>query len=238
MTSPGQPAVPEPVPEGELRVSDSERDATLELLSRQAAEGRLTLDELEERASQALAARTRDDLTTVTRDLPADAGAPSAGAASAGAASATPVSRKPPVRWFVAIMGGSRRRGRFRAGSQLNSLAIMGGDEIDLRDAEIDGGGLTLNLYSIMGGSTIYLPDTVDVEISGFAIMGGNEERGPNSQPRPGAPAVHIKTFSLMGGNTIWRLPPQARGLALRESRRLAKLAERGELPATGELPA
>ena len=210
------PVAQQPVPEGELRVSDSERDATLQTLSHQAAEGRLTLDELEERAGQALTAKTRTDLATVTRDLPAEP---------------APGPRKTPVRWFVASMGGSRRRGRFRAGSQVNGLAIMGGDEIDLREAEIDGGGLTLNLYSVMGGSTIYLPDSVDVEISGFAIMGGNEERGPDSRPRPGAPVVHIKTFSLMGGNTIWRLPPQSRGLSLKESRRLAKQAERGQLP-------
>src|ERR1700744_557572 len=203
-----------PVPEGELRVSDSERDATLQVLSQQAAEGRLTLDELEERASQALGAKTRADLATVTRDLPAGPGPAPA-----------PVSRKPAVRWFVAIMGGSRRRGRFRAASQLNSLAIMGGDEIDLRDAEIDSGGLTLNLYSVMGGSIIYLPDTVDVEISGFAIMGGNEERGPSPRPRPGAPTVRIKAFSLMGGNTIWRLPPQARGLALKGRRPVGRAA-------------
>jgi hypothetical protein len=64
--------------------------------------------------------------------------------------------------------------------------------------------------------------------------MGGNEERGPDSRPRPGAPVVHIKTFSLMGGNTIWRLPPQTRGLSLKESRRLAKQAERGQLPPAG----
>ena len=91
MTNPGQP----PVPEGELRVSDSERDATLTVLSQQAAAGRLTLDELEERAGLVLAAKTRADLATVTRDLPAEA-------------PATPDRRKTPVRWFVAIMGGSR----------------------------------------------------------------------------------------------------------------------------------
>jgi len=231
MTSPGQPAPADPgeprpagpgqpVPEGELRVSDSERDAALQVLSGHAAEGRLTLDELEERAGRALTAKTRADLATITRDLPAEA-APAA-------------ARKPPVRWFVAIMGGSRRRGRFRTGSQLNSLAIMGGDEIDLRDAEIDGGGLTLNLYALMGGSTIYLPDSVDVEVSGFSIMGGNEERGSSVRPRPGAPLVHVKTFSLMGGNTIWRLPPQARGLPLPESRNLAEQAEHGQLPSAG----
>jgi hypothetical protein len=35
-----------------------------------------------------------------------------------------------------------------------------------------------------------------------------------------------------MGGATIYRLPPQARGLSLKEARRLAQAADRGELPA------
>jgi hypothetical protein len=103
----------------------------------------------------------------------------------------------------------------------VNSVSIMGGDDIDLRDAEIEGDGLTLNAVSIMGGANIYVPHTVDVEISGLSIMGGNDERGALARPRPGAPVVHIRTYNLMGGITIWRLPPQARGLSLKESRRL-----------------
>jgi hypothetical protein len=133
---------------------------------------------------------------------------------------------------MVAIMGGSHRRGRFRPASVVNAVAVMGGDEIDLRDAEIEGGGLTLNAISVMGGANIYLPDTVDVEIGGLSIMGGNDERGAVGRPRPGAPVVRVRCYNLMGGTTIWRLPPQARGKSLRESRRLAKAAERGRLPA------
>ena len=214
MNEPGQP-----LPRGELRVSDQERDATLDLLGTHAAAGRLTLDELEERAAQVLGAKTRSDLAIVTSDLPVEEAAP-------------PVSRRRPVRWMVAIMGGSPRRGRFRPASVVNAVAVMGGDEIDLRDAEIGGGGLTLNAISVMGGATIYLPDTVDVEISGLSIMGGNDERGAVGRPRPGAPVVRVRTYNLMGGTTIWRLPPQARGKSLKESRRLAKSAERGRLPA------
>ena len=71
----------------------------------------------------------------------------------------------------------------------------------------------------------------MDVGVGGFSIMGGTEERGPNSRPRPGAPLVRINSYCLMGGNTIWRLPPEARGLGLKESRGLAKQAERGQLP-------
>ena len=170
MTGPAQP----PVPEGELRVSDQDRDRTLELIGQHAAEGRLTLDEHEERASLVLRARTRADLAAVTRDLPA-LGQPSPGRPSATAGLAPP---RKETRWFVAIMGGSKRRGRFRPASVVNVLAIMGGDEIDLRDAEIDANGLTMNMYAVMGGSTIYVPNTVEVEISGFSFMGGNEDRG------------------------------------------------------------
>ena len=129
-------------------------------------------------------------------------------------------------------MGGSHRRGRFRAVGSINAVAIMGGDEIDLREAEIEGGELTLNLFAVMGGANIYLPDSVDLEVGGFSLMGGHEEIGSQRRARPGAPVIRIRTYNLMGGATIYRLPPQARGVCLKEARRLAKSAERGELPA------
>ena len=203
-----------------LRVSDAERDVVLRTLGDNAAVGRLTLDELEDRSGRALTAKTRGELATLTSDLPAQ-----------NLASPVP-SRKTPVRWMVAIMGGSHRRGRFRAVGRINAVAIMGGDEIDLRGAEIEGGELTLNLYAFMGGANIYVPDTVDLEVRGFSFMGGHEEIGSERPPRPGAPSIRIRVYNLMGGASIYRLPPQARGVSLKEARRLAKVAERGELPA------
>ncbi len=211
-------------PDESLRVSDAERDATLRVLGDHAAVGRLTLDELEDRSGRALAAKTRGELATLTSDLPADPGQSSAG----------PGQNRPrkPVRWMVAIMSGSHRRGRFRAVGSINAIAIMGGDEIDLREAEIEGGELTLNLIAIMGGANVYLPDSVEVEVGGFSLMGGHEEVGSQRRSRPGAPVVRIRSYNLMGGATIYRLPPQARGQSLSKARRLAKLADRGELPA------
>jgi hypothetical protein len=210
-------------PEASLRVSDAERDVTLKALNEHAAVGRLTLDELEERAGQALVAKTRGDLARLTSDLPAEGGA--------AAVSAPAATDRKPVRWMVAVMGGSHRRGRFRTVGSINALAIMGGDEIDLREAEMAGGELTVNLYSLMGGSNVYVPDSVEVELGGFNLMGGNEVRGNQRSPRPGAPVVRIRGFALMGGATIYRLPPEARGVSLKEARRLAKAAERGQLP-------
>ena len=210
-------------PDASLRVSDAERDEVVRTLGDHAAVGRLTLDELEDRSGRALTAKTRGELAILTSDLPREAGQ---------AAGAGPVpSRRRPVRWMVAIMGGSQRRGRFRAVGSINAVAIMGGDEIDLREAEIEGGELTLNLFALMGGSNIYVPDSVEVEVGGFSIMGGHEEIGGQRTPRPGAPVIRIRVYTLMGGASIYRLPPQARGVGLKEARRLAKSAERGELP-------
>ena len=65
-------------PDDSLRVSDAECDAVLRALGEHAAEGRLTLDELEDRAGRALSAKTRGDLAALTSDLPREAGQPNA----------------------------------------------------------------------------------------------------------------------------------------------------------------
>jgi len=208
-------------PDASLRVSDAERDVTLKQLQEHAAVGRLTLDELEERASKALAAKTRGDLAALTSDLPSSAPAPAFAAASGD---------RKPVRWMIAVLGGGHRRGRFRAVGSINAVGILGGDEIDLREAEIEGGELTLNLYSLLGGANVYVPDSVEVELGGFSVLGGNEVRGNQRSPRQGAPVIRIRGFALLGGANIYRLPPDARGVSLREARRLAKHAERREL--------
>ncbi len=222
-------------PDESLRVSDAERDETLRTLGEHAAVGRLTLDELEERSGRALAAKTRGELATLTSDLPAERArrrvarrrvARRRVARRNGQAPA-----RKPARWMVAIMAGSHRRGRFRAVGRINAVAIMGGDEIDLREAEIEGGELTLNLVAIMGGANIYIPDSVELDVGGFSLMGGNTEIGSERSPRPGAPLIRLRTWNLMGGATIFRVPPQARGLGLKEARRLATAAGRGELP-------
>ncbi|MGD0608172.1 MAG: DUF1707 domain-containing protein [Streptosporangiaceae bacterium] len=53
-----------------LRVGDADREAVAAQLREHFADGRLTLDELNERLDQAFAAKTGADLNTVLRDLP------------------------------------------------------------------------------------------------------------------------------------------------------------------------
>src|SRR4029077_14883877 len=191
-----------PDPDASLRVSDAERDQTLRVLGEHAAVGRLTLDELEERSGRALAAKTRGERATQPGDRPQE---PAENAPA-------PSLAKKLVRWMVAIMSGSQRRGRFRAVGSINAISIMGGDEIDLREAEIEGGELTLNLVAVMGGATIYIPDSIELDVGGFSLLGGNTEIGSERPPRPGAPVIKLRAWNLLGGATIYPVPPPAPG--------------------------
>ncbi len=100
----------------------------------------------------ALAAKSYGELERVTAISPGSRGVRGPGPARASGASRPEPPRRR-VRWMVARMAGSRRRGR---------LLLTG----------------QVNLLSIMGGSTIYLLDTVNVEVEGCSLMGGNTELG------------------------------------------------------------
>jgi len=54
----------------DLRVSDAERDQVVAQLSRHTADGRLSLEEFEQRVEHALAAKTRGDLDATLGGLP------------------------------------------------------------------------------------------------------------------------------------------------------------------------
>jgi len=56
-----------------LRVSDADRHKVAEILRQAAGEGRLDLDELDERLESAYAAKTYADLVPITADLPSGA---------------------------------------------------------------------------------------------------------------------------------------------------------------------
>jgi hypothetical protein len=59
-----------PVRHGQMRASTADRESAVEVLKSGFAEGRLTQDEYTERVGLAYSARTYDDLTGITWDLP------------------------------------------------------------------------------------------------------------------------------------------------------------------------
>ena len=100
-------------------------------------------------------------------------------------------------------MGGCERRGRWRPAPRSVAVALMGGVELDLRDASIDPGELRITAFALMGGVEVIVPDGIDVELTGFAIMGANDHRPGDAPIRPGTPIVHVRAFSLMGATEV-----------------------------------
>jgi hypothetical protein len=106
-------------------------------------------------------------------------------------------------------MGGTDRKGRWRIAARSTVINVMGGSDLDLREALIDANETVITVVSVMGGSDIIVPEGVEVDLSGFAIMGGNDLKVDGSRPRPGAPVVRIRAFSLMGGTDVVTRPPR-----------------------------
>lgn len=172
-----------------IRASDSEREHTVELLRRHSVEGRLTLEEFADRIERAYDAKTRDALEQLTRDLP-----------TAAPATAPERRQKRAARWIVSVMSGTERRGRWRLARETNVVCVMGGAELDLREAELEDLDSTITVVAVMGGAEITVPEGVDVDVGGFAFMGGKEFRPGKTAPPASAPSVRIKAYAFMGG--------------------------------------
>lgn len=166
-----------------LRISDAERELAVRTLGEHHAVGRLTYEEFVERMDSAYEARTHEELDLLTADLPEHRTAP-----------AQPQKR----RWLVSVMGGNERAEDV-ARDETVILDVMGGSDLDLRGASFPAGEATVTAIAIMGGSTIWVPEGARVELSGFALMGGNTNRVKPAGAAPG-PLVRVKAWSLMGG--------------------------------------
>jgi hypothetical protein len=177
-------------PSGHVRASDAEREAAVERLRVATVEGRLTLGELTERTGAAYTATTRGELVSITADLPAVPGSP--------ASPALPAVRDD-REWVVAVMGDSRRQGRWRVERPLAALAVMGSVILDLRGAEVPRGDVDITATAVMGDVKIYVPDGVDVQLSGIAVMGDKKVKVREAPAGQTAPKVVVRAAAVMG---------------------------------------
>ena len=97
-------------------------------------------------------------------------------------------------------MGAGNLRGRWRAGGKLRAISLMSGGDVDLRHAVMESPEIRITAIALMGGVAVVVPAGVDVEMTGFAFMGGNDMKVPVQDLPPDAPRVHVRAFSLMGG--------------------------------------
>ena len=187
-----------------VAVSLHERERTVELLCDHFAADHLSEAELERRLDLAHLARDSTQLAELLRDLPSVPARQSATHLSSSAQGPLRVPAVAEHQTFVAVMGGMERKGSWDLSRRNNLIAVMGGAELDLREARFGPGVTEVSIFALMGGVNITVPPGVRVDVSGFALMGGFGTSG--RVPRmddPHAPVLRVTGFALMGGVNV-----------------------------------
>src|SRR6478752_6666968 len=195
-----------------LRISDEDRHKVAELLRVAAGEGRLDIDELEERLESAYAAKTYGDLVPLTADLPVATSAP---------APVPPTGPLlPAVRYdhSIAIMGSTSRTGVWEVGSSHTAIAVMGNVDIDLRSARFTSRETVIRAFAFWGAVNVYVNAHTRVVVDGVGIMGSFDQSRDkvDAQIGPDSPVVRVTGASLMAGVTVVRRPMPGEGKLLR----------------------
>lgn len=203
--------------------SATDREAVMSALGDAYAADQLELDELERRMAAVYRATSHDALRDVLQGLgraplvAPERGAQPRAAGFDGADGMPPahltqraldmgyarIARPDAVqpRAVVAAMfGGAVRKGSWVVPRQIKAIAVMGGVELDFREAQFADGVTELECYALMGGVDIKLPLGVRVEINGGGVMGGFSVSTDDADPGPDAPVLRISGFALMGG--------------------------------------
>jgi hypothetical protein len=201
MSSP--PAVPEP---SKMRASDSDRERVAELLREAAGDGRLSMDELDERLDAVYAAKTYAELEPITHDLPSSGASHVPVPAPSVPADPARFGGTPSSGGAVAILGGFSRKGKWVVPKRFTGFMFMGGGEIDLREARFEDRDVTINVFAIMGGCEITVPEDATVHVTGIGIMGAFEHSQPN-EGSPDGPVITISGVAFMGGIDVRRKP-------------------------------
>jgi Domain of unknown function (DUF1707)/Cell wall-active antibiotics response 4TMS YvqF len=193
--SPSGQARSGPTPADQLRASDADRDRAIEILASATSDGRLTPEEYSERSGAVLAARTVGDLASLTADVPAAAATPA------------PLTRDgvgPATEQIIAVLGNESRKGAWVVPSHLVVRSVLGDCHLEMQQALIRQQVTTIDVTARFGSVTIYVPEGIDVQLSGRAVLGAKSSELPG-EPRPGAPVLVVRCEVFCGAVTVRR---------------------------------
>jgi hypothetical protein len=226
-------------PESAKQPLSHARQVTIDALCEHFANDAMAMEEFERRVEVAHRAATVEELKDLLRDLPGGSLPALAGDARAKAPAArferrvTAAAHVEEQGYVVGIMGGSTRRGRWTPARNNTVIAVMGGHELDFREALLGPGVTEVQVFVLMGGVEIVVPPWLNVESRGFAIMGGFDHAADTVATDPDGPTLRISGFAMMGGVDITvREPGESRrdaGHRRKEERAARRRLRKGE---------
>ncbi len=179
------------------------RERVLDQLQRNYVHDNILEEEFEKRIDQAHEAKTKKELLALVADLPVLRDEETRSDVSEYSGSIA--INRGQVResdTLIAILSGSDRKGIWRPARRTNIVAFMGGAELDFSRAELPPGVTEVNVFAMMGGVDVFVPPELNVEVHGFPIMGGIDNKSEGTRDGSG-PVLKIKAFVLMGGIDI-----------------------------------
>jgi hypothetical protein len=195
------------------RISDDDRHRTAEFLRQAAGEGRIDLEELDERLEATYAAKVYADLVPIVVDLPGAEPALPPGMVVAPRPANAPVPAQttgaPRYASSIAVMSGTDRRGVWEVPPSHTAFSLMGGVDIDLREAVFTTPEIVINANAVMGAVDVIVNAWTRVTVEGVGIMGAFEEGRAKVDPEigPTSPHVRVRGVALMGAVTVVRKP-------------------------------
>ena len=203
------------------------RQVTIDALCEHFANDAIPVEEFERRVDVAHKASSVQELKELLRDLPGGNLPALTGTGSGSVpvprprARVTSAAHAKEREIVLAVMGGASRTGRWSPARKNFAFAVMGGTELDFREATLPPGVTEVQVFTVMGGVDILVPPGVNVESHGIGIMGGFDHVGGAEGYDPDAPTLRIAGLALMGGVDIQVRYP---GETAREARRRRKL--------------
>jgi hypothetical protein len=211
------PAVPDP---RHLRASDADRERIANVLREAAGDGRLTMAELDERLDAVYAAKTYAELEPITHDLPATGEGYVPAASSSVAVDPARFGAQGTSAGAVAILGGFSRKGNWVVPRHFNAFMLLGGGEIDLREARFEDREVSIHIVAILGGCEVIVPEDATVRVTGVGILGAFEH-SDSGGGSPDGPVITIDGVALLGGVDVKRKPTAQDARDARDARRL-----------------
>jgi hypothetical protein len=120
----------------------------------------------------------------------------------------------------VAILGGFSRKGSWVVPPVMHAVVILGGGELDLREARFAERTVTIHVTAIMAGLGIIVPEDAWVKVNGIGVMGAFDHSGAGEGAADG-PTIIIDGLAFCSGVGIERKPPKRRKLERRGTREL-----------------
>jgi Cell wall-active antibiotics response 4TMS YvqF len=101
-----------------------------------------------------------------------------------------------------AILSNASRKGRWTVPERLTARSWLGDCHIELQDAVLTSHVTTIEARATLGAVTIFVPDGVEVHLSGSAILGATDSR-VREAALPGAPVIEVRATAILGNVTV-----------------------------------